>query len=49
MPCSTTAFFALPSPSKRAVRQGAPADRQISIRDDLSMPLGFSGKARFAM
>ena len=26
--------------AKRAVRQGAPADRQISIRDDLSMPLG---------
>jgi hypothetical protein len=26
--------------AKRAVRQGAPADRQISIRDDLSMSLG---------
>ena len=26
--------------AKRAVRQGAPADRQISIPDDLSMPLG---------
>ena len=26
--------------AKRAVRQGAPDDRQISIRDDLSVPLG---------
>jgi ribonuclease Z len=25
--------------AKRAVRQGAPGDRQISIRDDLSVPL----------
>jgi len=26
--------------AKRAVREGAPADRQISIRDNLSVPLG---------
>src|SRR2546430_12484189 len=26
--------------AKRAVRQGAPGDRQISVRDDLSVPLG---------